>query len=89
MRISEIPRSAEYRMDEQFQICQFLEPNLSFQNCKNSRNLLIFQFEQFEGFTISKILKMSNLEHYKNLQFVKFEKCSIWKVPKICILESF
>ena len=35
MRIDKIASSAEYRMDEKFQNCQFLEPNLDFPNWKN------------------------------------------------------
>ena len=46
MRIGEIASSTEYRMDEQFQNCQLLEPNFGFPNWKNSRSLLIFQFQQ-------------------------------------------
>ena len=32
MEIAKIASSAEYRMDEQFQNCQFLEPNFGFPN---------------------------------------------------------
>ena len=32
MKIAKIASSAEYRMDEQFQTCQFLEPNLDYPN---------------------------------------------------------
>ena len=32
MRIEKIASSAEYRMDEQFQNSQFLEPNFGFPN---------------------------------------------------------
>ena len=46
MRIGKIANSAEYRMDEQFVNCQFLEPNFGFPNEKNFRSLLIFQFKQ-------------------------------------------
>ena len=35
MRIGKITSSAEYRMDEKFQNCQFLEPNFDFPNWKN------------------------------------------------------
>ena len=35
MRIGKIASSVEYRMDEQFQNCQFLEPNFDFPNWKN------------------------------------------------------
>ena len=47
MKIGEIASNAEYRMDEQFQNWQFLEPSFGFPNLKNSRNLLIFQFGTF------------------------------------------
>ena len=50
MRIGEIASSVEYRMDEQFENCQFLEPNFDFTNSKNSRNLLTFQFGKIEKF---------------------------------------
>ena len=43
MRIGKIASSAEYRMDEQFQNCEFSEPNFDFRNWKKSRNFLIFQ----------------------------------------------
>ena len=32
MRIGKITSSAEYRIEEQFQNCQFLEPNVGFPN---------------------------------------------------------
>ena len=32
MRIDKIASSAEYRMDEQFENCQFLEPKFGFTN---------------------------------------------------------
>ena len=32
MKIGEIAKSTEYRMNEQFQICQFLEPNFGLPN---------------------------------------------------------
>ena len=35
MRIGKIASSAEYRMDEKFQSCQFLEPNFDFPNWNN------------------------------------------------------
>ena len=43
MRFGKIASSAEYRMDEQFQHCQFLEPNFSF---------LKFQSSQFVNLSI-------------------------------------
>ena len=46
IRIGKIDSSAEYRMDEQFVNCQFLERNFGFPNVKNSRSFLIFQFKQ-------------------------------------------
>ena len=45
MRIGEIESSSEYRVDEQLQNCQFW-----FFKLKNSRNLSIFQFGQFQKF---------------------------------------
>ena len=44
--LAKLREVAEYRMDEQFVNCQFLERNFSFPNGKNSRSLLIFQFKQ-------------------------------------------
>ena len=55
-----------------------------FSKLKNSRNLLIFQFGQFQKFLISKIIKISDLENLKNCRFDKFEKILIWKIRKIC-----
>ena len=46
IRIGKIASSAEYRIDKQFQNCQFLEPNFGFPNRKNSRTFSIFQFKQ-------------------------------------------
>ena len=46
MRIGKMASSAEYRMEEQFQNYQFLEPNFGFPNWENARSLLIFQFKQ-------------------------------------------
>ena len=46
MRIGKIASSAEYRMDEKFKNCQFLELNFGFQNQKFFTSLLIFQFKQ-------------------------------------------
>ena len=80
MRIGEIATSAEYQMDEQFRSRQFLGANFGFPNWKNSRNLLIFQFRQFQTFPIRKTQKISNLKKSKNLEFWKFQKLPIWKV---------
>ena len=71
MRIGKIANSAESRMDEQFQIVgaiigQFFEPNVSFQIWKSSRILLIFQFGQFQKFSIWKISKIPDLKNSKN-----------------------
>ena len=42
-------------------ICQFLEPNFGFPKLKNSRNLLIFKFEEFQKFPLWKISKIFKL----------------------------
>ena len=83
MRIDEISRSTEYRMDEQFQNCQFSEPIFDFINWKNSRSLLILQFKQFQKFAIREIPKMSNLGISENVSFGKLQKFSTRKVSKI------
>ena len=44
MRIGKIARSAEYRMDKQFQNFLIFEISIVFRIKKNSDNLLIFQF---------------------------------------------
>ena len=67
MRIGKIASSAEYRIDEQFQKCQFLEPNFDFLNLKKSQNFLIFQFGQFQKLQIWKIRKIFNMENSKNM----------------------
>ena len=94
MRIGEIASSTEYWMDEEFQNCQYLESKFAFPNWKNSRNLLIFQFRQFQKFAILKISKICNLinsefffkigslENFKNCQFGKFERFAIWEIPR-------
>ena len=87
MRIGKISSSVEYRMDEHFRNCQFLERNFDFRNWKNCRNLLIFQFRHFQTFWIRKIPKISNLENYENSQIKKklistkanLKKFTIWK----------
>ena len=81
MRIGKITSSAEYRIEEQFQNCQFLEPNVGFPNWKNSGSLLICQFNQ--------IPKIPNLENFKNVEFWNFRKLSIQKIPKISLILQF
>ena len=82
--------SAEYRMDEKFQNCQFLEPNSDFPNWKNLEisyfsnldNSKNFKFEKFEKFaiwqiekkSILKIPKICNVANSKNLHFLKYQK---------------
>ena len=68
-------RIAEYRMDEQFQNCQFLESNFNFSNWK--------KISKFLNFLIWTIPNTSNLENSKNFKFGKFKKISIWKFFKI------
>ena len=71
-------------------IVDFCSQILVFQIEENFRNLLIFQFGQFEKFIIWKIPKICNLENSKicnlinskNLQFGKFQKIPIWKISK-------
>ena len=79
MKVSKIASNAEYRINEQFQNM----PNFGFPHWKKSRNLLIFQFRQFQKFAIRKIKKIVNFENSKNLQFEKFQKLSNRKIPKI------
>ena len=62
-------------MQEQFQNCQFLEPNFNFPNWTKSRNLIIVQFGRFQ--------KISILKNPENLQFGEIRKFAIWKIPKI------
>ena len=69
-------KTAEYRMDEQLQSYQFLEPYFGLPNWKNSRNLLIFQFEQFQKFTIWKVTKIFNLDNFKNFLNFTISKIS-------------
>ena len=69
-------------MDEQFENWQFFKPNFGFPNLKNSRNLLIFQFGQFQKLAILKISKMSNSENSENFRFGKFWKSTISKILK-------
>ena len=83
MRIGKIASSAAYRMDEQFQNFQFLEPNFDFPNWKKSRNFLIFQFGQFQKPQIWKIRQSFNLKNSKNFQFEIFFKLSIRKIRKM------
>ena len=65
MKIGKIARSVKYRMDEQFQNCQFSKTIFDFLNWKNSRSLLIFQFKQFQKFPIFKIPKISKLGNFE------------------------
>ena len=83
MRIGKIASSAEYRMDEQFQKCQFLEPNFDFPHRNKFRNFLIFQFGQFQKLQIWKLQKNFNSGNSKKLQFGKFFKLWIWKIRNI------
>ena len=92
MGIDIIVRSVEYLMDQQFQNCQFSEPNFDFPNWKNIRNFFIFQFVQYQKLRICKIQVNFNSGNSQNLQFGKLEKkiileiskkFSILKIPKI------
>ena len=78
MRIGEIVSSAEYRMDEPFQNCQFWIFGIP--NWKKSRNLLIFQLEQCQ--------RISSLENSKTCQFEKFQKLLNWKIRNILTFEN-
>ena len=100
MRIGKIASSAEYRMNEQFQNCQFLEPNFGFPNFENLEicefsnldNSKNFQFRKFQKFPVWHILQISYLENSKNLQFVIFQKFSISnnsKFSKFYNLENY
>ena len=97
MRIGKTASSAEYQMDEEFQNCQFLEPNFGFPNWKYSRNLFIFyfvhsknfQFRKFQKFVIWQFLKISDLENSRNVQCLKFRKLSIFQIPKFSNLKNF
>ena len=73
MRIGKIASSVEYRIDEQFQNCQFLEPNFDSSNWKKSQDILIFQFENFDKFFIWEILKICNLANLQKIQFGNFQ----------------
>ena len=83
MRNGKIASSAEYLMHEQFQNCQFLEPNFGFLNGKNSRNLLIIQFGIFQEFPIWKNPKTFSLLNSKNFRIPK-----IIKFPKLFYSEK-
>ena len=50
MRIGKIARSAEYRMDKQFQNLLIFWISIIFQAEKNSENLLVFQVVKFWNF---------------------------------------
>ena len=88
IKIVKIASNAEYRIKEQFQNCLFLEPNFGFANWKNSRNLFIFQFKQFQKFVIRKIRKICNFENAKNYQFWKIQTFAISKMRKISNFEK-
>ena len=47
MRIGEISSCAEYRISNNYKICEFFETNSGFPNSKNSRILLIFHIVKF------------------------------------------
>ena len=74
MKIGKIASSAEYRMDKQLQNCQFLQPNFGLPHWKSSRNLLNFQFGQFQKFLMRQVSKIVNLENFRNCHFGKFKK---------------
>ena len=63
MRIGKIASSAEYRMDEQSQNLLIFGISIVFWIEKNSGNLLILQFGNFQKFPIYKITKISNSEN--------------------------
>ena len=69
-------------------IANFLSQILVFEIEKNSRNLLIFKFGQFQKFSISKIPKVSNLGNPENSQFGKFLKFKVYKIRKTSYLEN-
>ena len=88
MKIEKIDlyRSAEYRMNEQFQNCQFFFSQIvvfqiakvleicRFSNLENSKN---FQIGKSQKLSVCKVLQISDLENYKNLQFEKSKKFAI------------
>ena len=86
MKIGKITSSAEYRMGVQLKHCQFLEPSFGFPNWKNSRNFLISQCEQFQKFSIWKVIKKFNLENCKN--FPHFTISEIIEFQKFYNLEN-
>ena len=89
MRIGKSASSAEYRIDEQFQNCQFSEPNFDFPNWKNSRNFLILLFGQFKKLQIWKIRKIfDSANSRKKNQFENFQEFVIWKIYKICNMKN-
>ena len=88
IKIVKIASNAEYRMKEKFQNCLSLEPNFGFAIWKNSRNLFICQFKQFQKFVIRKIPKICNFENAKNFQYWKFQKFAILKMRKISNFEK-
>ena len=82
IRIDKIVSSTEYRMEEQFRNCQFLETNFDFSYWKKIWNFLIFRFGQFQKLQIWKSWKIFNLENFKNLQCSGFKKILIRKIPR-------
>ena len=84
MRIGKIVSSAEFRMDEQFQNFQFLEPNFDFPNWKKSRDFLFFQFRQFQILQTSKIKKKIQ----KKIQSGNCRTFSLLKILEIVDLEN-
>ena len=75
MRIGKIAKSAEYRMDEQFQ-------NLLIFGDKFWFFKLIF-FSNFPNFTMSKIVKFPLLTIHKIIGFLKLFYFKNWKNLKI------
>ena len=61
MRIGKIASSAEYRMDEQSQNLLIFKILIVFWIEKNSGNLLILQFWNFQKIPIYKITKISEI----------------------------
>ena len=89
MRIGKIASSAEYRMDELFQNCRFLEPNFDFSNWNNFE---ISSFSNLDNFKhqVQKIRTIFNLGNSKNVQFGKFKKIQFGNFQKflICKIET-
>ena len=76
MRIGKIASRVEYRIEEQFQNCQFLEPNFDI-------NLKIYLFsilDNYENFKMGK---------YEKNSIWKFKKFAISKIRKISKISQF